>query len=94
MGVRVYTTLMPITSTNTFSLATIQQVFIDCSAVQDATASQQLNDLIDWVQTVRMRSSIHVTLRSATGSITGRKIRTRFQSLGCRVSMQTDFSRI
>jgi hypothetical protein len=83
---------MPITSTNTFSLSTVQNVFIDCSVIRQDAAEKELSDLINWVQTIRMRSNIHVTLRFATGSVTGRRIRSRFQSLGCRVSMQTSFS--
>jgi hypothetical protein len=94
-GVRVYTYRMPITSTNTFSLSTVQQLIIDCSAIRsDTSVDQQLSDLISWISTVPQRSHVHVTLRFATGSATGRKIRSRFQSMGCRVSMQTDFSAI
>jgi hypothetical protein len=80
---------MPITSTNTFSLSTIQHVDIDCSAV--ANSSQELAPLIGWVQTVPQRSNIHVTLRFATANATGRRLKSIFQSLGCRVIMKTVF---
>lgn len=82
---------MPITSTNSFILATVQQIVIDCSVAHMKNSDQELSDLLRWVQSVRMRSSIHVTLRFSTGSITGRKIRSKLQSLGCKVSMQTHF---
>ncbi len=88
----MYTTYMPITSTNSFTLATIQRLTIDCSALQTPTADQEIEALLEWAQTVRMRSSIHVTLRFSTNNPLGRKVRSRFQSLGCTVRMQTQFS--
>lgn len=91
MGVRVYTLFMPITSTNTFTLATIQRLIIDCSVIQNTSAHQDIEELLAWVQTIHMRSNIHVTVRFSTGNPVGKKIRTKFQSLGCRVSMQTTF---
>jgi hypothetical protein len=87
----MYTHVMPITSTNTFSLSTIQHIDIDCSAIR---GEAELSDLINWVRSVPRRSAIHVRLRFATGSPSGRKVRHMFQSLGCTVNMTTDFSRI
>ena len=83
---------MPITSTNTFRLFTTQHVDIDCSTLRTDTRIQdQLAQLIGWVQSMPVRSAVHVTLRSATGSITGRKLKSVFQSLGCTVIMKTAF---
>jgi hypothetical protein len=82
---------MPITSTNTFSLSTVQQIDIDCSAIR---GEAELSDLINWVRSVPTRSAIHVRLRFSTGSPAGRKVRHLFQALGCTVNMTTDFSRI
>ncbi len=94
-GVRVYTAVMPITSTNTFSLATVQHITVDCSALEhDSSAKDELTNILGWIRSRDRRSNIHVSLRFATKSITGRKVRTMFQSLGCTVSMKTDFSRL
>lgn len=83
---------MPITSTSTFSLSTIQHLDIDCSAVRyDALINDELTQLLKWIQSVPLRSAIHVTLRHATGSATGRKLKSMFQSLGCTVTMKTVF---
>lgn len=89
MGVHLYTHVMSITSTHTFSLSTIQQIDIDCSAVSSSSIRDEFAPLIQWVQTVPERSSVHVTLRSATGSISARKLKSVFQSLGCTVRMRT-----
>lgn len=81
---------MPITSTNTFTLTTIQRLVIDCrhwQAEQDQHG--QYHDLIGWVKENERRSSIHVTLKCATGNGIGRKLRGTFQALGCTVSIQT-----
>jgi len=83
---------MPITSTNTFRLFTIQHVDIDCSSVSgDVRLQDQFAQLLSWVQSIPQRSAVHVTLRSATGSVTGRKLKSIFQSLGCTVMMKTSF---
>ena len=83
---------MPITSTNTFRLFTIQHVDIDCRALpSDVQLQDQLSQLIGWVQSVPQRSQVHVMLRGATGNVTGRKLKSMFQSLGCTVSMKTAF---
>jgi hypothetical protein len=83
---------MPITSTNTFSLATIQQIDIDCAAVRsDAKLDEEFASLFAWVRTAPKRSAVHVRLHSATASITGRKLKSMFQTLGCTVTMQMVF---
>lgn len=83
---------MPITSTNTFRLFTTQHVDIDCSTVsQNQPLQEQFAQLLGWVQSIPQRSAVHVTLRSATGSVTGRKLKSLFQSLGCTVMMKTAF---
>jgi hypothetical protein len=83
---------MPITSTNSFSLATIQEIDIDCSAVRnDAVLAEEFGSLIGLVKSSPKRSAVHVKLRFATASVTGRKLKSIFQSLGCTVTMKTAF---
>lgn len=92
MGVRVYTYAMPITSTSTFSLSTIQRVVIDCAALASGrSATDELGELLGWVRSVPQRSAVHVTLRHATANATGRRLKSIFQALGCTVTMQTAF---
>lgn len=88
----MYTACMPITSTNTFSLSTIQRVIIDCAAIRGGLSlGEELGELFGWIQSMPHRSAIHVTLRHATASVPGRKLKSMFQSLGCTVIMQTSF---
>ena len=81
---------MPITSTNTFSLSTIQRVIVDCAAMQRLPqAQQELRAIIGWIEGQVQRSCVHVTLRHATQNPTGRKLKSTFQALGCTVAMKT-----
>ncbi len=85
---------MPITSTNLFSLTTIQQLQIDCKAVESQPEVQrELSSLMQWMKNnpQQQRSQVHVTLRFATASTTGRKLKAALQSLGCTVIMKTAF---
>lgn len=83
---------MPITSTSSYSLSTIQRVVIDCAALRsDRSLTEELEQLLGWVRSVPQRSAVHVTLRHATASVTGRRLKSVFQSLGCTVIMQTAF---
>jgi|GEM_PF-2345163 len=80
---------MPITSTKSFSLQTIQHLVIDCAAVRRQPEIQrELSTLLHWMKENKTQSSVHVTLHSATANATGRKLKSVFQALGCVVTMK------
>ena len=86
----MYTHVMPITTTNSFALVTLQRLVVDCAMVNEKPeADQDLSRLITWMKTQPRTSQMHVMLRSATSNPTGRKLKSVFQSLGCTVSMLT-----
>ncbi len=96
MGVRVYTTLIPSHQTMITSLSTSDVIAGRTSLVIDFSATQhtdkhhllesEVQSLLQYIQTHPQRSSIHVYVQSGIVSGTHRKLQSKLQSLGCRVT--------
>lgn len=88
MGVRVYTPVMPITSTNTLVLGSSARVVIDCTAMfaaRESDAEAQVASLLRWVSTYAGRGSLEVVLGGYRNHKPAHKLQSRLQALGCTV---------
>ena len=89
MGVRVYTPVMPITSTQPYRLGTSTRVVIDCSRLFNshgvAQSESDVVNLLAWVSSCPERSNIHVVLGGYRNNLPSRKLHSRLQALGCTV---------
>lgn len=89
MGVRVYTLVMPITSTQHYVLGSSTRVVIDCSKLFDshgvAQSENDVTNLLAWVSSCPQRSNIHVVLGGYRNNLGSRKLHSRLQALGCTV---------
>ncbi len=78
-----------ITSTSSSALV------IDFSDVQHTDKHPsfefEMKNLLHWVQSCSNRSTIHVIVRSGIASASNRKLQSRLQSLGCRVTTKVSY---
>jgi hypothetical protein len=88
-GVRVYTPVMPITSTTPFVLGQPARLVIDCSRMFQAGTEEhketEVKSLIAWVSSIPQRSNIHVVLGGYRDHNATRRLHSRLQALGCTV---------
>ena len=89
MGVRVYTQVMPLTSTTHQPVILSSRIIIDWSDLQsDAHVAQRADDvkhLMAWIQIHPKRQNIHVVFGGYRNHHETRKLQSRLQAMGCTI---------